>query len=654
MKFHALGYTALLCTLVSCAVVPERKFYLDPAPLDTVDAYKYDMNAYMSKYGEHDGVYLKLENLVEHTRNDVDWIAYQTSALSYMVLNPDAEWLTTMTIPVESDQELLSAFINIISPDGTVRTYSKEDMKVEVAGDGDMVYRFAYPDIEAGTVVDEGYDIKYRHGSDLLRDVMPLQYGLPCEQMSVQYAFPKEFWVSIKRINDGDNPYPPGLKADKESFEKVNIISYEATDVAPIEDEPYSPYEKEFSNYLDLAITGANTMALIKSWHEYASDYRKYALHRESMWKDRARDVLKEIVNDDMSDFEKMEAIVTWLQTELRVEGVPEDFNFNDMIEQKKGSPMLITGLGQLMLDKEEIDADFLLAYSAEDGYFDESYLTAGIIHIPALHVNLEEKDYVLIPYQKHYPVDLVPEQIQGQRALRINADGFNGWVQLPYGNVARNTITESYDLQIDEEGMITVTEEKELRGSVAYTVRRLLEEVTEKEEQEVMENLLTYEEGDVNLEEYEIRNRDTYDKPLQISLSYTIDNLVTVTPEEVIFQTGGLLSPSSRGKTKVDAKKRANPIRIYHDERLVRNITISHPDSWELATLPENSSHSNDFGEVSAEYHTTAGKVEMTLSRTLNQVNRSAKEYTQLLDIVGSQTRYLHVPTLIFSVSGG
>ncbi|MCB0713345.1 MAG: transglutaminase domain-containing protein [Ignavibacteriae bacterium] len=649
MKLYFLLPLLLGAMLASCVMGPRRHYVLETVPPQSLAGITYDVEAYQQKYDGHDGVFILSDDLLEHVSGGQTWNAYRISSLRFMILNPDAEWLTTFSVRTNSNRELLNAYINVISPDGTVKSFTKKDMKVEKDSEGSTIYRFAYPDVQVGTVVDEGYEIKYRVGASVSRYEFPLQFDVPCEKVKVKYAYPDFFRIKAKKVGPDKRIE---LSPDN-SIIGVKAYSYEAEDVPAFADEPYSPYQKEMSDYLDIAVTGAYSTTFLPSWDDFADGFKSYALERESFWRDRVKNILEEIVTDDMSDFEKVDAINSWLQQNIEIEDVPSDFSFNDVIKEKKGEPILITGLGRLMLEKVGIDADFVLIHSAEDGYFDQDFVTYGTLTTPAIHTKIDGKEYVLFPYIKNFPIDHIPEYIQGQRAIRINGDGFNGFITIPNGSLARNTVTESYNLTIDEDGLISVSEEKELRGTTAYAVRRLLDRASEEEVEEAMKELLTYEEGDVSLKSYDIEDREDYRKPLVIKLRYEIDNLVTITPEEVIMQTAGLLSPSSNRKTKVDSDKRVNPIRVYNDERVVKKITINHPTSWQLSVVPENVSYENRFGEIEAEYKTSSGHVDIALSRTLYSISEPAEQFTEMLNIVGRRSRYLEVPTLIFANSG-
>ena len=646
-NLHILLPLLIASVLASCVPSARRHFVLQNMPADSIRLFSYDAEEYAEKYDGHDGVFINVDRVIEHAFAGEDWVAFMTSSLRFMILNPEAEWLTTFVVRIDPGEKLINAWVNVLSPDGTVRQYGVEDMKAEKNSDGSVVYRFAYPDVQVGTVIDEGFDVRYSFGPMLSNFEFDLQYDVPAENVTTRFIYPNSFTVRTKDLG-------PDRKLETtfdNSLKGARAIVYEGKDIPALPDEPYAPYHKEVAEYMHVAITGAYSTTFLPSWSKYADNYTEYVLDRESFWRDRAGDVLEEIVDEEMSDFEKMDAIVGWVYDNIEVEPVPDDFDYNDMIKQGKGSPPLIAGLTRLMLQKSDIDASFLLVHSAEDGYFDEDFITYGELTTPAVYTKIDDREYVLIPYVKNFPIDHIPDYMQGQEALAINEKGFNGFVTVPYGTLGRNTITENYELEIDEEGLITITEEKELDGTAAYAIRRALEDITEEDLEDLMESLVSYEEGEVELDSWEVKNQDDYKAPLSIVLKYDIDNLVTITPEEVIVQTGGLLSPVSSTGTKVETDKRVNPIRIYSDERLVKNITLRYPSEWRFNTDLKTVDYTNDFGELKVTWTDRGGETEINMSRTLRKSNEAAERFPELMDIVGSRSRYLNVPALIFAV---
>ena len=131
----------------------------------------------------------------------------------------------------------------------------------------------------------------------------------------------------------------------------------------------------------------------------------------------------------------------------------------------------------------------------------------------------------------------------------------------------------------------------------------------------------------------------------------YNIYNLVTVTPDEVIFQTGGLFSPSSNVKTKIDTEERVNPIRIYSDEKYIKNISIEFPKNWALTSTLKNLEKENEFGKIKGVYTVNPGNIQVAQERLLLKSHKPKEMIDELLEITGRKSQ-LYIPTMIFKIN--
>jgi len=641
--------------LASCAS-SKRLYFLQSMSADSLKGQQVNLAEYEKNYSKYDGVFLESETTLEHVGGDnSSWDFFQMHRLRFLVLNPDADWLTTFSLDVDNNVKVDQIYINVMSPDGTVRNYGLGDLKVEKASGGDKTYKFAYPDIQKGAIIEEGYELRQHPYNDpeILRHSIPLQFSVPCEHLKVTYACPDWWELQFKTKETGDaTPYTVTQDGDNHK----TTVTYQASNVPAVEDEPYSPFFKEFASFMDLMVTRLSmnpvTYSAPDSWSVVADEFKGYFVDKESFWSGKVGSTVDELIENKSSKYERLDTIISYIQQNIKIGRNRGDDNFADILKNGEGNWYMVTGLARVMLEKADIPADFLLIHSARDGSFDSNYVSYDQFYLPAVSAVIDGRTYVVFPYIKHLPVDHIPDYVQGQRALKISGDGFNGFLDVPRGDIASSTVQERYDLTIDEEGDITVEEEKTFLGINAYSVRESLSELKDDEVEKTMKELLTYSEGDVRLVSHEIVNRDDYKKPLIIKLKYTIDNLVTVTPEEVIFQTAGLFSPSSNQKLKVDTDERKNPIRIYYDERVVKDIDIHYPASWALGTTLKNVDYANEFGSIKADYTVGSGELRVAQERMLKNAKEPKEKIDDLLAVTGRKSR-LYIPTLIFQVNG-
>lgn len=655
MKHLCLPFFAFLL-LSSCGLYSpyaERSVYFHTTSEDSLQMLQKSYKIDEEKTAGHDAVFLLSEQRLDHAGGSGRWYFQDHHRLRYIVLKPHEEWVSTFKVKTKKNTTLLSAAITIISPDGRNHAYSKGDMHIETSSDGSTTWKLAYADIQRGSLVEESYIIETQpfKAPPLSHDIR-LQYAVPCEKMLVQYSLPEWGYVQFKQT--APDVYPQYSITEDEDRSK-RIYTYEATNVPAWKGEPYAPYFKETGNYLEVMITELEMGSKYTkysapgNWYQFARRYRDEAIDKDSFWSEDVEKTAQEAAKDCSTDVQKLEAVTLYIQQNISIGESDSEDDFTTMLTEKKGNIHMITGLTKAMLDELDIESDLILIHSAQDGYFDSTYICIDQLYIPALYTEINQTPYVVFPYYKNVPIDIIPEHFQGQKALRVNDGGFNGFITVPNGSDKDNTIDENYALTIDDEGKITVEEEKTFRGFNAYNVREKLQDLKPEELDKTLKEMLTYTEGDVQIISHDVVNQNDIRKPLVIRLKYEVDNLVTVTPDEVLFQTAGLLSPSSSYAKKADTTDRKNPIKVYFSEVINKNITIQHPPQWTVSTPLKDRQFGNDFGSVSASYTSEPGRLSIRQQRSLRRNSDAPDKYTDLLSIIGSRS-VLSVPTIVFS----
>ena len=655
----ALPALAILLALTGCVpggLVPrttytERPVVAPPPPEGL------DVEAYAARNEGRDGVFVRVEVTDEHgfglPKRD-DWQYVEDRRTQYIILDPEAEWLSTQTIRVGEGGTLLGVASRVTGPDGTTQTFGVEDFQVEQDG-SDRVYKLAYPDIRRGSVVDEAFRISYASGPNYvppLREEYRLAYPLPVDTLRVRYIYPSGWGLQVKSIGPR---VIPAYSSDLDTAGlKQRILTFERYNVPAYEDEPFSPYFKETAEYVDLRVTsiraGQAEYDPPKTWGELAEQFSKYAFRKGGLFSNPVGNAVGQAVPDEtVPDSLKLAQIVGWVQNNIEI-GEPSRDDLTRVVREGKGSPFQICGLTQAMLDRVGIEAEFLLIHPTSEGYFDREYVTGSQFPIPAVGAEVDGLRYVVFPFIEGLPVNYVPEQFQGAEAMRITPDGFGGFTQVPDRDYDTYAVDIAYDVEIDADGVLRVEETTTLRGIAAYSFRKRFEDLDADEREEEIRDLLTYTEGDVEDLTYTLSSLDDFGVPLEIVIRYTIDNLVTVTPEEVLFQTGGLLSPASLSAFKVDTRDRTLPIRIYYDQVTNKTITLRYPEAWSLTTQLEDVIVENEFGRIEGAYTTAPGRVVADQRIHLKESSASRYQYRTLLRLTGTESE-LYVPTLVFSV---
>jgi hypothetical protein len=615
-------------------------------PSLSMPAEQLDVAAYEKKYEDYDGVYLRKEYLLEHTSGEGGsfWSYYEISKQKHMVLNPDSEALTTFKLGINKAIDISTIYLRITYPNMEVKQYGYDDLHKEKTSENQVTYKFVYPNVTRGTIIEEGYQLTYnvmKIDPPLIHSI-DLQFPIPCEKYRFSYTFPSWWTIQTKKVSDNQivdfNVTEEGNKSK---------ISYSAQDIPAYIEESYAPSLLEGGKCFEFQVLqmqlGPSKLTGHLSWDQAVDDFVEFATKKGERLSSKMIFTANDLIKGIEEPVERMDTIITYLQEN------------KELSPDLKGDDLYLTVLAKAMLNKAGIDAKYLFLHSAEQGYFDETYISSTQISSPALGVKLDNKTYVLFPYIK-IPVGYIPEPFQGQKAVAINMDKGGAYTSefsteiwdVPVEVETNNRVEKSTDLTIDQEGFINVADEIMFYGNPAIKFRELFKNLREDEQKKTVEKLLAYDEGIAELTTFKTENLAEFKKPLKIILEYKLDNLVTLLPDEIIFQTGGLFSPSSGATFKIDSKKRYNPIKIPYDEKVIKNIIIHFPDSWTPTTPLKDVSFSNRFGEIDGKYSVEKGKITVTQHRSLKK-SKAPKEIIEELDeIAGPQSR-LFIPSIVF-----
>ena len=378
-----------------------------------------------------------------------------------------------------------------------------------------------------------------------------------------------------------------------------------------------------------------------RTWSDYAESFKRYVMDNNAHFSNRLNSRTKKLVAGKTDRLEILDTIVTYVQEEVDTDGGSDVGNFAKILKTGKGNQISNTALARKMLSSAGIKSSMVLIHSAVDGYFDPSFISTEQLYIPAVLAQVGGRDYYVFPYMEGLPIDHLPKPLQGQSALVIRDDGTTRLTETPRGNLAENDTTKSCVITLDEKGGVNVTETITLRGSSAYMVRDMLKQLKDDERNEVLEELISYSEGELEVKSKVFKGIEDRSAPMIAELTYRIDNLVTITPDEVLFDAGGLLSPLSKSKTGIDPNKRQNPIFIPYDEQYHKEIKIRFPENWTLTGQPEAIDYSNLFGSIKNQSEVANNELVLNQKLDLKKSLEPKEKIEELLMLTGQTSAF-------------
>lgn len=621
---------------------------------DSVLTLDQPLETYENKYQDEDGVFLFYDSSVEIVGSALHWREVHLYKTRFLILKPDEEWLTTFSVSYDRDIHVIdSLFVHITNPDGTVRQYGIDSFKEEVDSDGDAVLRFAYPDIRKGSMIEEGYIQRSKYSARRSMDYyQSLSFGFPCEELTYQFICPNDWALEIKDIGPDIKPehsikrYAKGNKMRVLTAERRNVPSYKS--------EPFAPNRKDVSDYLEFRVSKADNMIRYwepaSSWNELIDDMNSglSIISRKRYLRRTTHELLEDAGLTSARD--TLRTIVDFVRNTVKPTEYGIRYNYETMIEDSSAHPFVFCHLAYQMLQYAGLNSEMVLAHSNRDGYFDKNYVDISQASMPALAVELDTGKIMIFATIEKLPIGMMPPQYEEEYGVFFTLD--TPPVVENMGSSQGNTggVEEHYTVDIDTEGILRITERKTFRGITSYLYRIWLDEREEDDSlKAALMDMLTYDETEASIDTYSIENREDYNKELVIQYEYTIDNLVTVTSDEILFQTDGLFSPSSLRQTRLESDEpRRHPIRISYAEEFKKEIILNYPKSWELTTDLHNLTYSNDIGTLYASYTPAPGTLTVNQSRQLNRGTWPREKYPELQKIQGDRSK-LHIPTLIF-----
>lgn len=644
----------LVAVLCSCTVSKRVSELIEPE-LPSPDAAPVDLKAYEKKYGKYDGIYLYVDKTIEHTGTKESlgygldsWDYYKIDKFKYVVFNPSASRLTTIELDSKPDK----IYVFVHAPDGTTRKFGLKDMEEVKDFRGYKNYVIILPEVVRGSVVELGYE--YGFGVSYFLPPMahdfPLQFYVPCENLKITYAYPDWWKLGFKQIEKGVSPE---YSTDWDEGNHKRFVKCVRKDIPAIIEEPYSPYFKEVAEYLQFMVTDFEMRGFSQeapqTWLELAEKFQERFLKKSKKSAKKIEDYAKKLTNTIENPQEKLELIVSHIRDEFDLGYKSKEGNYSKVIKNKEGNLFDLVGLTRELLNYSGIPAEIILASSAKEGFFDDYYVSFKQLGTLAVRTLIGDTYRVILPQEKHVPITFTPEYVQGEQALIVTGDSAGFFWEVPFDDDQTHSVIEEYEVSISEDGVVTVKETKIMQGYVSHYFRKLLENYKDDEKKDAVEQLLTYSDGQLNLTDYSINNLDNYDQPLIVNYQYTIDNLVTITPEDIIFNTGGLFSPISERKGRLESSEIVNSIVLRTKREHEKRIRITFPENWEIVTELNNVNTQNKFGSITADYEINQNVFTAHQNLQLKRVAAPKEGISEFLTLAGNNSA-LNLPMILFS----
>ena len=668
LKKILCGNFLLLGLLLSSCTSSPRITQKLVAPSDSaINTLKYDVTELGKKYPKESVVFLSSKTAFEHSgRKDFflmfpsgggntafqNWQYHVVKSFNYVILDPDNSDASLISLSFWKYDRLNNIYVITKSPSGKIQRFYEKDFIKSTDDNKLTALKLNLPGIEKGTLVEHGYDLSMyaNYTSPTTEYNFDVQKNYPIENFEVRFLFPEWWNIQTKKIAAKEE-LP--IKKDTVMENNKQVFTYMNSMLTTRKQEPYAPYYREVSPYVHMRVKSLSRYPVyqdLSTWDLLAKNFEKYVMDNDGFFSTSVGNKTRELTEKETSPFQKMKKIVTYIQQNIKVADDYVYRDFPDILDAKKGSTLEICGLTYYMLKKSGLNVDYLLIHSSEDGYFDPEYISFSQFEMPAVRVSIDSSYYIVFPYNKFLPVEQIPDQLTNETALLISKNSSNGkhWT-IPDLRSVLDSLYENVSIKIEPDGKVLVAETKTFHGSSAFAYRTRFENMKPEEKEKILKKFFTSPDVKISDFKYELKNFDEIEKDLSIDLKYSIDNLVSITPEEILFQTGGLLSPVNLYSQKIDTSERVNPIEIRHTEVFAKEVSITYPTEWELQTILKDTLFQNKFGSSAEEISAANGRVNIHQHTRLEKSKGEKNEVSLLYDILNGDQRR-NFPVLVFN----
>lgn len=583
---------------------------------------------------------------------------------AYLIIDPKSPNFSSFVINESSSTKVANIFLRVISPENEITQYKKENCRVEKGKNGETVYKLAYPNLVKGSIVQEAYELVSMN--DVTYSVR-VNSNIPIVNFKYELILPQDWHILFRHYNY--------FKDDLVKTRLQNAFKYKytytKTNIPAFENEVYSLTPTEANSFIegklrnismfddpmsDSLITDFNYSSgysTPKTWKVLSEKLNLYDIRPGSFPLDFDK-FCDNLTKNCQTDFERADSIITYIQNNFEIEDRETLSRYWDILQTKKANIFRMTNIAFYMLNRLNIKSYYILCHPSYSGDFDSKYISYSEVPVPAVMFEINNQTYVGFPYIKGINIRKLPDYFVGQKAVIVsktkNEDRMGEIVTLSSEETIVKRIEDNYIITMNEDSSILVHQSLLVETDYSEDIRDNIKDMKNEEILPYLKKYLSLNILNAEVKNWEIKNKDDKVKPLIIEMNYTIDNVLTILPDEVVFQTSGLLVPISISQYKVDMKERKNPIVVRSDLLYKKSVLINYPENWKFDSQFEPYEMSNKFGKYVFDIKNDNNCLSVTQSTYLKTIKATKEDYKSLVDLL-SEKSDLDLSSFVFTV---
>jgi hypothetical protein len=526
-------------------------------------------------------------------------------------------------------------------PDGGSQKLSKSDFIRERYDDDRDIYKFTFPGVREGVIIEYSYTETDKY------IVIPSRYfyqeSIPVRWAEYRALIPPYFnYVSL---STGANTYAVNkIVKVNGHFGDQNVQSTSirwAMKDLPAYD--IQPYVNNFSDYLpqvrmqlaSVNYPGQPTQKIFSDWQETTDDIDGWANFGKSyrvksnsnkVWK-----AVEPLLAGKTTEEEKAQVLYNFVTGKISWDGSyrwTAELNPNKVYDNARGSSGEMSILLLALLTQAEIVAKPLLVPLRDGGEPMEVYpLLNQFDHLMVL-ATLDGKDVILDPNSINRPMGLPRVPALNHRAFVADPENPH-WVSVSVPKASKVIMA---NMNLDGEGMADVELRGRLQSYYGFNAREVLEEMESDNEFPLMKDILEVF-PETELVSKEVKEDEDKSGPLTLSLNLKVP--VGQAVDDYLYVQPVLYTVFDEGLA--DVEQRLYPVDFAYPwlERYIANITL--PEGYVVDELPASQRISSEDKTIAVTFAAEDkgdGTVAINFTVSVKKTVYKAQEYLGLREM--------------------
>ena len=579
------------------------------------------------QYPGEEGVYVFYNQTIAHDLkpdfkiNAPRWYFFESHHWKEAILQDrTGEDASAFEVELASNQELRVAQIRIVDSNGMESSYSRRDLERENAGGDSTRFRLANVYLEEGATIEAVYEVESRD----LYDMPPLSHDVAFQQdrpmlsYAFDFVYPREWDIQVKRVGF-DRTIE--MAESRQEREETTSLHYTAERVPAFNSQNYRPYYKEVAPYFHVRLREFEVGTLLayrapEEWERIASRYQPYTADYSRKVTGRAEEVWQSLgVNVGAPAEERIAAVMNHVENDISFSSHPSP---SEVAKEGHGNAYAITAYTKALLKEAGVSADYMIAHSAEGGYFDDDFISHEQLYMPLLRVQHAGRPLHLFPALRGVPAGYIPPEYERQPALMFEGGDYKG--VRPLNGMQRAAYADHGDYQvfIDFDGRVRVKTALELGQYSAYRFNQQLREAGGDELGNLAKALLPHESRQISAFVYRVEEAG-FNEPMRLIADYELDGCLEQVGDDYTLHSCGLFEPATESWYPF-AQDRPTAFQLPAETSLSNRVSVTYPSQWTLVTEVSELSESSRQGRLERSVSTGEGTLEVEQRLSLNK----------------------------------